>query len=235
MPVPGGLPQAEARPDGLALAAQALRVPPLAPDVDRSVALDAGTRAGQPAAAALPGAEPRHRLDLPENRRVVLFCASDVNAPRKGLELLARALRSLDEAPLLLLAGNGDPPAGVESRSLGAVSDDAVLAQVYAAADVLAVPAVADALTQTAIESIACGTPCVSFDRGGVTDVVRHLETGYQARFGDVGDLARGLLALLDDADGFGPRCRRAAEDEFSVDLQVRRYVELYEQVLAEA
>ena len=99
----------------------------------------------------------------------------------------------------------------------------------------LAVPAVADALTQTAIESIACGTPCVSFDRGGVTDVVRHLETGYQARFGDVGDLARGLLALLDDADGFGPRCRRAAEDEFSVDLQVRRYVELYEQVLAEA
>ena len=29
--------------------------------------------------------------------------------------------------------------------------------------------------------------------------------------------------------------CRRAAEDEFSVDLQVRRYVELYEQVLAEA
>ena len=183
----------------------------------------------------LPKSEARRRLDLPENRRVVLFCASDVNAPRKGLELLARALRSLDEAPLLLLAGNGDPPAGVESRSLGAVSDDAVLAQVYAAADVLAVPAVADALTQTAIESIACGTPCVSFDRGGVTDVVRHLETGYQARFGDVSDLARGLLTLLDHADGFGPRCRRAAEDEFSVDLQVRRYVELYEQVLAEA
>src|SRR5207249_2605285 len=40
----------------LALAAQARRVPPLAPDADRAVALDAGARTGQPAAAALPGA-----------------------------------------------------------------------------------------------------------------------------------------------------------------------------------
>jgi glycosyltransferase involved in cell wall biosynthesis len=97
---------------------------------------------------------------------------------------------------------------------------------------VLAVPTVADALTQTAIESIACGTPCVAFDRGGVTDVVTD-ETGYQARFGDVDDLARGLRIVLEEHDRYAPRCREIAEQEFTVDLQVRRYVELYEQVLA--
>ena len=62
-------------------------------------------------------------------------------------------------------------------------------------------PTLADVLTQTAPESIACGTPCVAFDRGGVTDVVRHLETGYQARFGDVDELARGLTTLLGDSE----------------------------------
>jgi glycosyltransferase involved in cell wall biosynthesis len=114
------------------------------------------------------------------------------------------------------------------------IEDDQVLARAYAAADVLAVPTVADALTQTAIESIACGTPCVAFDRGGVTDVVTE-ETGYQARFGDIDDLARGLLVVLEGRDRLAARCREIAEQEFTVDLQVRRYVELYEKVLEAA
>jgi glycosyltransferase involved in cell wall biosynthesis len=119
----------------------------------------------------------------------------------------------------------------VETHSLGAIADDELLAQAYAAADAVAVPTIADALTQTAIESIACGTPCVTFDRGGVTDVVKHMETGYQARVGDVADLARGLETLL-EGHGFGSRCRATAETEFSIDLQVQRYLELYEELL---
>jgi glycosyltransferase involved in cell wall biosynthesis len=82
-----------------------------------------------------------------------------------------------------------------QCRSLGRVSDDQVLADVYRAADVYAVPTLADVLTKTAPEAIASGIPCVSFDRGGVTDVVRHMETGYQAGFGDVGDLVSNVLA----------------------------------------
>jgi glycosyltransferase involved in cell wall biosynthesis len=180
----------------------------------------------------MPKEEARARLDLPLDRPVVLFAASHLNERRKGLDLLEQALALMDEPPLLALAGEGAPPKSVESRSLGSIADDALLAQAYAAADAVAVPTIADALTQTAIESIACGTPCVAFDRGGVTDVVTHMKTGYQARFGDVADLARGLQTLL-EGDGFGPRCRATAEAEFSVELQVRRYLELYEELVA--
>ena len=180
----------------------------------------------------MPKDEARRRLGLPEDRPLVLFSASDLNEPRKGLHLLEKALARMDEPPLLALAGAGEVPRHVETRWLGSISDDALLAQAYAAADVLAVPTVADALTQTAIESIACGTPCVAFDRGGVTDVVAHLDTGYQARFVDVDDLARGLETVLADAERYAQRCREVAEREFSVDVQVRRYVALYEHVL---
>jgi glycosyltransferase involved in cell wall biosynthesis len=182
-----------------------------------------------------PKREARRSFGLPEDRPVVLFSASDLNEPRKGLHLLVRALSGMAHPPLLALAGGGEPPRGIDARPLGAIDDDRVLAQAYAAADVLAVPTVADALTQTAIESIACGTPCVSFDRGGVTDVVAHGDTGYQARFGDAADLARGLQAVLDDADGFGPRCRRAAEEQFGIQLQVRRYVDVYQRLVSGA
>ena len=173
----------------------------------------------------------RARLDLPADRPIVLFAASHLNERRKGLDLLERALAMMTEPPLLALAGEGDAPRSIESRSLGSIADDELLAHAYAAADVAAVPTIADALTQTAIESIACGTPCVAFDRGGVTDVVAHMKTGYQARFGDVADLARGLQTVL-EGEGFGPRCRETAEAEFSVELQVRRYLELYEELL---
>ena len=185
-----------------------------------------------------PAAAARRRLDLPVDRRIVFFAAADLEERRKGLHLLVAALRRLDEPPLLLLAGNGEAPRDVETRSLGMVRDDAVLAEAYRAADVFAVPSVAEVLGRTAQESIACGTPCLAFDRGGVTEVVRHLETGYQAAFGDVDSLAEGLRVLLGDAElcaRLSESCRRIAVDEFGLERQLGRYVELYEEVLASA
>ncbi len=178
----------------------------------------------------------RARLELPLDRRIVFFAAADLHERRKGLHLLEEALRRMDDPPLLLVAGNGHVEGGVETRSLGTVSNEQVLADAYRASDVFAVPTLADVLAQTAQESIACGTPCVSFDRGGVTEVVRHLDTGWQARFGDVDELAGGLVELLrDDAllARLSSRCREVAEDEFTVERQVRRYADLYEGLVA--
>lgn len=186
-----------------------------------------------------PGAkqEARKRLGLPSDRWIVFFAAADLEERRKGLHQLVGALRRLERPPLLLLAGRGGVPDDVEARPLGVVSDDRVLADAYRAADLFAMPTLADVLGLTAQESIACGTPCLSFDRGGVTEVVRHLETGYQAPFGDVGALARGIETLLGDPDllaRLSRRCREVAEREYPVEVQVRRYVELYEEMLAE-
>ena len=178
--------------------------------------------------------ESRERLGLPLDRRIIFFAAANINERRKGLHLLAEALRRLDEPPLLMVAGNGTVARGIETRYRGAVLDEEILADAYRAADVFAVPTLADVLTQTAPESIACGTPCVSFDRGGVIDVVRHLETGYQAKFGDVDDLARGLTTLLGDSEllaRLSHRCREVAETEFAVQQQVERYSALYEEL----
>lgn len=177
----------------------------------------------------------RRRLGLPLERRIVLFAASDLQERRKGLHLLEETLRGMEKPPLLVVAGNGKVPQEVETRSLGAVTDEQVLADAYRAADAFAIPTLADVLTQTAQESIACGTPCISFDKGGVTEVVRHMETGYQATFGDVAALKRGLETLLGDGELLGRlsrRCRDVAEQEYSVELQVKRYVDLYEEIL---
>jgi glycosyltransferase involved in cell wall biosynthesis len=177
--------------------------------------------------------EARRRLALPLDRRIVLFAAGELWERRKGLHLLVAALRGLREPPLLALAGAGAPPDGVEARPLG-VLDPEGLADAYRAADVTAVPTTADVLTQTAPESLACGTPCVSFAAGGVTDVVRDGESGVHARVGDVEDLARAIRRLLDDEQlrrETAERGRHLAAESFSLGRQASRFAALYEQL----
>ncbi len=49
------------------------------------------------------------------------------------------------------------------------------------------------------LESLACGTPMVSFKIGGVGDLVRPGVTGYLAQPEDAEDFSHGILELLED------------------------------------
>src|ERR671922_284092 len=77
----------------------------------------------------LPKDEARRRLGLPEGRPLVLFSASDLNEPRKGLHLLEEALVRMDDPPLLTLAGAGEIPRRGETAWPGPVAHDRGLAQ----------------------------------------------------------------------------------------------------------
>jgi len=94
-----------------------------------------------------------------------------------------------------------------------------------------------DNLPNGLVESIACGTPCVSFRAGGVPDVVRPGQTGWLAEPEDARDLALCLHeALISDGrrKEMSAVCRRIAEDEYDVRLMVGRYVALYEELIEE-
>ena len=179
----------------------------------------------------------RAALGLDENRPTVLFSAVDLGDRRKGGAYLVAALRLLADLDLQLVAvGGGEAPAG--AISLGSIGDDERLALAYSAADVFALPTIAENLPNTAIESLACGTPCAAFATGGVPDAVRHLETGALAATGDARQLAEGIRLLLEDdalRARIGARAREVAEAEYSSELQARRFAGLYEELVAEA
>mgnify|MGYP002384405588 CR=1 FL=1 len=122
------------------------------------------------------------------------------------------------------------PPAAIET-----VKDDHLLAILYSAADLFVHPALADNLPNGVLESLACGTPVVAFDVGGVGEAVRPMETGYLARYKDAGDLSQGIQLLLDDPElrrRLRVRCREIAEAEYDMALQTERFEELYETVI---
>ena len=69
----------------------------------------------------------------------------------------------------------------------------------YVAADLFVLPTFGEGLPNVLLESMSCGTPMVSFDVGGVPDLVRPGVTGYLAAPANVDDLRRGIQMLLED------------------------------------
>ena len=192
----------------------------------------------------------RSLLGIPVAKRVLLFSAmrldtSKAGGFRKGGDLLVKALGSLPaalkaETVLLLLGEGGEAIAdevGIPALNLGYISSDRLKAIAYCAADLFVLPTRADNLPLGLLESMACGTPIVSFRVGGVPEVVRPGITGYLAEPGDAHDLANGILHLLDEAlrRAMSQQCRAIALQEYRLELQVQRYLELYRYVLADA
>lgn len=107
--------------------------------------------------------------------------------PRKGQDLLIAALPDLPDATLML-AGQGDSEAdyraqaehvGVANRVrfIGSVPHDDLPA-LFAAADVMALVSASEGLANAWVEALACGTPIVASDVGGIRELIKTPEAG---------------------------------------------------------
>ena len=185
----------------------------------------------------------RDVLGIPAGRKVLMFGAPSLSDHRKGGDLLVNALRSLPEelkreVVLLTIGDQGDAISdivGMTTISLGYVSSDRLKSIAYSAADLFVFPTRADIFGLVLLESMACGTPMVSFEVGGVPDLVRPDITGYLAKPQDYRDFAQGVMSLLEEDKlrmNMANQCREIALKEYSIDLMAKRYIALYEQVI---
>ncbi|HUU98518.1 MAG TPA: glycosyltransferase, partial [Phycisphaerae bacterium] len=83
----------------------------------------------------------------------------------------------------------------------------------------------------TVLEAMACGTPVVAYDVGGVPEQVRPHETGLLARDGQTDELAAGLVRVLTDtraARRMGAAAREFVVRTCSTEAVVERYRRTY-------
>lgn len=178
----------------------------------------------------------RDALGLPKEAKILLFVADSATNKRKGFLVLAEALKGLSEVGNILLLSVGGGKARLDSRiqhvHLDRSSNDRWLSLIYSAADVFVVPSLQECFPNTALESMACGTPVVGFDVGGIPDLVRHGTTGQLVPVGDSGALRHAITHLLNAPSTcrqMAAECRKIVMEEYSYDLLGMRYARLYE------
>jgi glycosyltransferase involved in cell wall biosynthesis len=183
-------------------------------------------------------------LKLPQDKHLILFGAmSSTSDARKGFQNLQPTLQGLaargwiEKAELIVVGATtplNKPSMGLRDHYMGYLFDNLSLTLLYSAADVFVAPSMEDNLPNTVMEALACGTPAVAFDIGGMSDMIEHQKNGYLAHPFETDDLAYGLAWVLEDNERrqeLSLRARQKVEEEFAIDKVARRYLALYSEI----
>jgi len=183
-------------------------------------------------------------LQISSYRYILLASSLNLQDRRKGTDLLIKAMNLLPDCLqseiILLVMGDGGEVLKKEIQvdviSFGYVGIDQLKVMIFAVADLFIFPTRADNLPLVLQEAMACGTPTVAFNVGGVPDLVRPGITGLLAEPENPQDLAHKIEQLLIDGETrqkMSQNCREIAVKEYDLTLQAQRYIQLYQQALA--
>jgi teichuronic acid biosynthesis glycosyltransferase TuaC len=190
--------------------------------------------------AALPKAEARAALGLPDDRLVVLFAAR--NVPHKGLAEFTEALLGLGRPFLGVVIGDGSM-AGHRAdegrrddriRHHGPQDRDGVV-RYLCAADVLVLPSYQEGLPTILVEAGSLGLPVVATAVDGTPELLAD-GAGLLIPPRDPAAIAAALEAVAADlpaAAARASRLRARVETDYDATVNARRLVALYRDVAA--
>jgi N-acetyl-alpha-D-glucosaminyl L-malate synthase BshA len=124
---------------------------------------------------------------------------------------------------------------GVSDRVLF-LGKHASVDELLACADLFLLPSRNESFGLAALEAMACGTPVIATNTGGLPEVMVHGETGFLFDLGAVDEMAEAGLSLLQDDQEwvrFSRAARARAVEHFSTRAVLPRYEALYREVMA--
>lgn len=186
--------------------------------------------------------ESRLQFGLPTNKKLVLFVAMKVSVLWKGFSYFEEGLNLLktDNQELeLIILGEADKELleklPYKSHALGRINDFEKISTIYSAADVFVIPSIQENLPNTIMESLACGTPAVGFEVGGIPEMIEHKKTGFLAKYKSAESLAEGIKWVLNEADidNLSKKCREKVLQNYSQEVVANQYIEVYKQAIS--
>ena len=183
----------------------------------------------------------RKELCLPLKGKLLLFGCQRITDERKGFRYLVDALQIIkrdnpeiaQNTEIVVVGGKADSisrhlPFSIIPVSY--VSDPQKMIALYNAVDLYVTPSLQDNLPNTIMEALACGTPCVGFDVGGIPEMIDHKKNGYVARYKDSADFAEGIKwVLTSDHDTLSTKAREKVMNNYTEDIVAKKYIEVYE------
>ena len=159
----------------------------------------------------------------------VLLGVANVWDRRKGLDVFVELSKRLGSQYRIVLVGTNDRIDSMLPKnviSIHRTQNQTELAEIYSAADLFVNPTLEDTYPTVNMESVACGTPVLTYDTGGSAEMIDET-CGSVVAQGDVDALEREIVRICRDKPYSIDAClRRAAGYDMYVRFQ--EYVDLY-------
>ncbi len=189
----------------------------------------------------------KRELGIESDVKIILFGAGELTEKRKGFKYLLDATEYLKQdiyiqellklnRLLILTFGRNNKALddmNIPYMELDYIHDEEKLANIYSAADVMVIPSLQDNLPNTMLESIACGTPVVGFDCGGLRDCIIEDQTGYLCEVKDSHKLALNTIKAIKN-QSLSKRCREVCLEKYTFGIQGNAYRNLYLELIKE-
>lgn len=186
----------------------------------------------------------REKLNLPQDKELLLFGSVKITDKRKGIDYLIEACKILTQnnpelSKKLGVVILGAHPEQYSSLfpfpiyTMNYVKNERELVDIYNAVDIYVTPSLQDNLPNTIVEAMSCGIPCVGFQTGGIPQMIDHLHNGYVAEYKSASDLANGIKWVLTDGDyqTLSEEAYRKAVNSYSESIVAHQYIRIYNKI----
>lgn len=181
---------------------------------------------------------------VPQGKKLLLYTGRLVSV--KNLPMLLNAMHKVViECPELHLVLVGE---GEESESLMALRDHLQLQshvtfagpasdvrEYLQAADIFVMSSIVEGISNSLLEAMSCGLPCVSTDVGAAREILDDGRCGVLVKSNDVEEMAAAIVRLAthsDEAKKYGILARQRVLENYSLNTIGASYVRLYTNIL---
>ena len=182
----------------------------------------------------------RQKLNLPQDKKIILFLADNSKkSPWKGwcyTEKIIEKYKNRSDI-IFLNVGNSEKPEDYGNvKFIKQTNDPEVISLYYNSADIFILTSLAENFPLAVLEAMACGVPVVSFDVGGIKEVLEHKKNGYLATYKDETSLLSGVKYILSLNKATLEEMKDASsakiQENFNIEKMIREYVFLYKKLL---
>lgn len=177
----------------------------------------------------------RDVFKLPKNKKILLFICNKIDNKRKGFDLLIESFGNIKKKDDIVICIAGEWASNVLSIndfphiSLGNLQDERLMSMAYNAADVFVLPTRQDNLPNTALEALSCGIPVISFNVGGIKDIIKDGINGLLCPGISSESLSDTINIFLEEKYNFNTaNIREFAIKNYDSRIQAKAFINLY-------
>lgn len=182
----------------------------------------------------------REELNLPINRFIIIFIASSIFSPFKGIKYTIETLNLIKSLnPYIILMGKIKKEElihfnGLDIHHTGYIEDKTMQNKYFAAADIFLNTSEYDTFSLVTLESMASGTPVVGFASGAIPEVAISGENGLLISIKDPSLLAKKIIDIYDSKiyKLWGQKSRKRATDNFCKGTFIKKHLKLYDSLV---